>query len=95
MIKPKLSVCMFAIRVPCSVALKLAVVAGGIGCQAIAGLTAPVLRLAESYSSIFAFSLAYNRHILIIIRIDFRYSPDLIRYCPMFKFKPIVILFEP
>ena len=62
-------VCVFAItaRVSCSVALKLAVVAGGIGGQVIAGLTSPVLRLAESYPSISAFSFADDGHFLIIV----------------------------
>ena len=55
-----LSVCVFAIRarVSCSIVIKLAVVAGGIGGQVITGLTAPVLRLTESYPSISAFSFA-------------------------------------
>ena len=62
-------VCVFAItaRVSCSVALKLAVVAGGTGGQVITGLTAPVLRLTESYPSISAFSFADDRHFLIIV----------------------------
>ena len=57
-------VCVFAItaRVSCSVALKLAVVAGGTGGQAIAGLSSPVLRFAESYPSISAFSFADDGH---------------------------------
>ena len=52
--------CVFAIRarVSCSVALKLVVVAEGAGDQVIAGLTSPILRLTESYPSIFAFSFA-------------------------------------
>ena len=50
-------VCVFAIRarVFCSVALKLAMIAGGAGGQVIAGLTVPVLRFTESYPSISAF----------------------------------------
>ena len=53
-----LSVCVFAIsaHVSCSVALKLAVVAGDTGGQIIAGLTLPVLQFTESYPSISAFS---------------------------------------
>ena len=68
-------VCVFAIRarVSCSVALKLAVVAGGIGGQVIAGLTSPVLRLAESFPSISAFSFADDGHFLIVVTIDFRF----------------------
>ena len=70
-------VCVFAIRarVSCSVALKLAVVAGGIGGQVIAGLTSLVLRLTESYPSISAFSFADDGHFLIIVTIDFRFLP--------------------
>ena len=70
-------VCVFAIRarVSCSVALKLAVVAGGIGDQVIAGLTSLVLRLTESYPSISAFSFADDGHFLIIVTIDSRFLP--------------------
>ena len=66
--------CVFAItaRVPCSIVLKLAVVAGGIGCQVIAGLTSPVVRFAESYRSISAFSFGDDGHFLIIVPVDFR-----------------------
>ena len=94
-IKPTVSVCVFAItaRVSCSVAIKLAVVAGGIGCQVIAGLTAPVLQFAESYPSISAFSFVDNSHFLYIVLINLRFLPDLIRYRPMFEFKPIIINF--
>ena len=75
--------CVFAIsaRVSCSIALKLAVVAGGIGGQVMAGLTAPALRFAESYLSISAFSFVDDRHFQIIIPLDFRFLPDLIRCC--------------
>ena len=53
-----LCVCVFTIRarVSCSIALKLAVAAGSTGGQVIVGLMSPVLRLAESYSSISAYS---------------------------------------
>ena len=56
-------VCVFAIRarVSCSIALKFAVAAGGTGGQVIAVLTSPVLRSAESYPSISAFSFARER----------------------------------
>ena len=52
-----MSVCVFAIHASasCSIALKLAVVARGAKGQVIAGLTSPILRLAESYLSISAF----------------------------------------
>ena len=74
--------CVFAIsaRLSCSVAVKLAVAAGGVGFQIIAGLTAPVLRFAESYPSISAFSFANDRHFLIIVSIDFLFMPDLITF---------------
>ena len=88
-IKPKLSVCVyvFAIhtRISCSVAIKLAVAAGGIGGQVIVGLTSPVLRFAESYPPISAFSFADDGHFLIIVPIDFRFLPDLIGRRPMFE----------
>ena len=73
-------VCVFAIcaRVSCSVTI-IAVVAEGIGGQVIAGLTAPVLRFAESYPSISAFSFADAGHFLIIVLIDFQFIRDLIR----------------
>ena len=69
-------VCVFAIRarVSCSVALKLAVISGGIGGQVIAGLTSLVLRLTESYPSISAFSFADDGHFLIIVT-DFWFLP--------------------
>ena len=71
--------CVFAIsaRVSCSVALKLAVVAGGTGGQVIAGLTLPVLRFAESYPSISAFSVADDGHFLIIVPVDFWILPEM------------------
>ena len=89
-----LCVCVFAIRarVSCSVALKPAVAAGGTGGQVITGLTAPVLRLTESYPSISAFSFVDDRHFLIIVLIDFRFIRDLIRCRLTFEFKPIVII---
>ena len=67
-------VCVFAVRarVSCSIVLKLAAVAGGIGCQVIAGLTSPVLRFIESYLFISAFSFMDDSHFLIIVSIDFR-----------------------
>ena len=87
-------VCVFAIRarVSCSVALKLAVVAGGIGGQVIAGLTSLVLRLTESYPSISAFSFADDGHFLIIVT-DFRFLPFDSLSSPTFEFKPIIIIF--
>ena len=76
-IKPTVCVCVCLCsryaRVSCSVALKLAVVAGGIGGQVIAGLTSPVLLSAESFPSISAFSFADDGHFLIIVTIDFRF----------------------
>ena len=86
--------CVFAIRVcvSCSIALKLAVVAGGIGGQVIAGLTAPVLGLAESYTSISAFSFVDDGHFLIIVLIHFQFLPDLIRCRLTFKFKLIITI---
>ena len=72
----RVCVCVFAIRARfLLVALKLAVVAGGIGDQVIAGLTSLVLRLTESYPSISAFSFADDGHFLIIVTIDFRFLP--------------------
>ena len=90
-----LCVCVFAIcaRVSCSIVIKLAVVAGGIGCQVIAGFTASVLRFAESYPSISAFSFADDRHFLITVPVDFWLLQDVIRYHPTFEFKPIIINF--
>ena len=87
--------CVFAIRVrvSCSIGVPLAVVAGGIGCQVIVGLTLPILRFAESYLSISVFSFADDGLFLIIFLINFRFLPDLIRYRPTFKFKPIIINF--
>ena len=84
---------MFTIRacVSCSVAVKLAVVAGGIGGQVTAALTSPILQFVESYLSISAFSFVDERHFLNIVLIDFRFLPDLIRYCPTFEFKTIII----
>ena len=78
--KPKVSVCVFAIRmrVTCFVAVKLAVVAGGTGGQVIAGLMSPVFWFAESYLSISAFSFTDDRHFLIIVPVDFQVFPDLI-----------------
>ena len=86
--------CVFAIRVrvSCSIALKLTVVAGGIGGQVIARLTVPVLRFTESYPSISAFSSADDHHFLSIVPIDFRFLPDLICCRPTFEFKPITII---
>ena len=63
--------------VSCSVAIKLAVVPGGICGQVIAGLTLPVLKFAESYPCISAFFVD-DRHFLIIVPVDFRFLPDLI-----------------
>ena len=88
-------VCVFAIsaRLSCSVALKLAVVAGGMGGQVIAGLTSPALRFAESYPPISAFSFADDGHFLIIVRNDFRLLLNLIRCRSTFEFKPLIIIF--
>ena len=66
---------MIRARVSYSVALKLAVTAGRTGGQVIAGFMAAVLRSAESYPSISAFSFAHNRHFLIIVPIDFLVLP--------------------
>ena len=70
-------VCVFVIRahVSCSIILKLA---GGAGGQVIAGFMSPVLRSAESYPSISAFSFTDDGHFLIIVPVDFRVLPDLI-----------------
>ena len=86
---------MFAITacVSPSIALKLAVVAGDTGGQVIAGLTSPVLRFAESYPCISAFSFADDGHFLIIVPDDFRLLPNLIRCRPTFEFKPVTIMF--
>ena len=86
---------MFAIRarVSCSVIVKLAVIAGGIGGQVIVGLTSPVLQLAESYPSISAFFFADDHHFLIIVLINFRFFTGLDCYRPMSEFKPITINF--
>ena len=65
-------------RVSCSIAVKLTVVAGGIGGQVIAGLTSPVLLFEESYPSISSFSFVDERHFLIIIPVDFQILSDLI-----------------
>ena len=88
--------CVFAItaRVSRSTALKLDVVAGGTGGQVIAGLTSPVLWPAESYPSISAFSFADDGHFLIIIPLDFRFLPDLIRCCLTFEFKLIITILD-
>ena len=87
-------VCVFAThaRVSCSIAVKLAVVAGGTRGQVIAGVTPPVLWFAESYPFISAFSFANDRHFLIIVLIDFLILPDLIRRRPTVKFKLITII---
>ena len=70
-----LSVCVFAIRarVSRSGAVKLAVAAGNTRGQVIAGLTAPVLWLAESYPSISAFFFADDGHFLIIFPVYIRF----------------------
>ena len=79
--------CVFAIRAraSCSVTLKLAVVAGGTGGQVIAGLTALVLRFAESYPPISALSFADDGHFLIIVPVDFWFLPALIGCRPAFE----------
>ena len=81
---------MFAIRarVSCSVALKLAVAAGGTGGQVIVGLTSPVLL--DRVIRPLPLSDANDRHFLIIVLIDFRFIRDLIRCRLKFDFKPIV-----
>ena len=83
---------MFAIRarVYCSAALKLAVAAGDIGGQVIAGLTEPALQFVESYHLISAFSFADDRHFLIIFPLTSGVSPDLIGCRPTFE--PIIII---
>ena len=75
-------VCVFAItaRVSCSIALKLAVVAGSARGQVIAGLMSPVLLSAESYPSISAFSFADDGHFLIIVSLDFTEFDSLSSY---------------
>ena len=78
-------------RVSCSIVVKLAVVAGGIGGQVIAGLTSPVLQFAESYPSMSVFSFTDDCHYLIIVFIDFRVLPDLIRCRYTSEFKLIII----
>ena len=90
-----MSVCVFAItaRVSCSIPLKLAVVAEGAGGQVIAGLTSPVLLSAERYPSISAFSFVDEGHFLIIVSLDFRFLPDLIRCRLTFEFKLIITIF--
>ena len=86
---------MFAITacVSCSIAVKLAVVAGSTGGQVIAGLMVPVLRFAESYPSISALSFADDGHFLIIVPDDFRFLLDLIRCRLKFELKQIIINF--
>ena len=92
------SVCVSGIRarISCSIAVKLAVVAGGAEGQVIAGLTSPVLRFAESYRCISAMSFAdqrpFQNNIIIILPVDFRFSPDLIGCRPTFEFKPTIII---
>ena len=81
---------MIRTRVSCSIAFKLAVVAGGIGGQVIAGLAAPIMRFAESYPSTSAFSFMDNNHFPFTVPIDFRFLPDLIHCRPTFQFKPII-----
>ena len=85
---------MFAIRarVSCSIAVKLAVAAGGTGGQVIARLTSLVLQFVESYPSISAFSFVDNRHFLIIVSVDFQFLRDLICWHPTFEFKLIMII---
>ena len=78
--------------VSCSIAVKLAVVAEATRGQVIAGLTSPILRFAESYPSISAFSCADNGHFLIIVLIDFQFIRHLIRCRLTFKFKPIIFI---
>ena len=70
--------CVFTIRkrIFCSFVVELAVVAGGIQGQVIAGLTAPALRFAESYLSISAFPFADDRHFLIIVPNNLRFIPS-------------------
>ena len=48
----------------------------------------PILRSAESYPSICAFSYADDRHFLIVVHIHFWFLPDKIASCPTDKFKP-------
>ena len=74
---------MFAIRarVSCSVALKLAIVAGAEG-QVIAGLKVLVLRFTESNPSISAFP-SRDGHFLIIVPADFWFLLDLIGCRPI------------
>ena len=83
-------------RVSCSIAVKLAVVAGeksgGAEGQVIAGLTSPVLRFAESYQCISAMSFADQRPCQNIVPVDIRFLPDLIDCRPTFEFKPTIII---
>ena len=90
-----MSVCLFRCahaRVSCSVIVKLPVAAGGPGGQVIAGLTAPVLRFAESYQCISAMSFADQRPCQNIVPVDIRFLPDLIDCRPTFEFKPTIII---
>ena len=73
--------------VSCSVALKLAVVAGGTGGQVIAGLTLPVLQYADSYLSIATFSFADDHHFLIIVPVDFRFYGTCFTVIPRLNLK--------
>ena len=59
--------------------------------QVIAGLTAHVLRFAESYPSISAFSFVDDRHFLIIVPIMISVFARLDSLLLKFKFKLIVI----
>ena len=69
-----LSVCLLCVRtLPCTIGVKLIVVAGGTGGQVLAGLTLPVLWFVAGYPSISAFSFVDDRHFLIIVPIDFRF----------------------
>ena len=86
-------VCDTCACVSCSIAVKLAVVAGGTRGQVIAGLTASVLRFAVSYPSISTFSFTAVRHFLIIVQVKFCFS-DLIDCHSAVKFKSIIIIFS-
>ena len=67
------------VRVSHANGTKLAVVAEGTGDQVLAGLTSPILWFAESYPSISIFSIAHDRHFLVIVPMDFWFLLDLIR----------------
>ena len=86
-----MSVCVSGICtcVSCSIAIKRD---GGIRGQVIAVLTSPVLRFAESYSSISTFSFVDDHHFLVMVSIDFQFLLDLIGSRSTIEFKLIIII---